>query len=92
MELNVARAEGICGGLSHTSKMPCPSYNLPANECQVGSTLVGLEGAVCFGCYALKGRYPIPTVQRALYRRLKSLSNPLWADAIVVLIGEMFEN
>ena len=86
MELSVARANGICGGLSQTSKMPCPSYNLPARECQVGSTLVGLEGSVCFGCYALKGRYTIPTVQRALYRRLESLSNPLWADAIVVLI------
>jgi hypothetical protein len=84
--LSVDEARAICGGLSTTTKMPCPSYNLPARACKVGATLVGVKGSVCHHCYALKGKYPIPVVQNAMRRRLDSLTNPLWVAAIVTLI------
>lgn len=74
-------------GLSNPSKMPGFSYSLPAQECLVGSTLRGVEGSTCSKCYAMKGNYRWPKVQAALYRRLESITQPLWAEAIAELIS-----
>ncbi len=76
----------ITGGLSKPSKMPGPSYNLPATACRTGAKLAKVPGSVCSGCYALKGRYRFPNVQKALNRRLNSLNHPQWIEAMVVLI------
>jgi hypothetical protein len=75
------------GGLSNPSKMPCFGYSLPAQECITGSKLRLIAGSVCSKCYALKGRYPFPRTQSAMYRRLESLSKPLWVEAIAELIS-----
>ncbi len=61
-------ANRITGGLSKPSKMPGPAYNLPAIRCKTGSKLRKIKGSVCYGCYALKGRYCFPNVQKALER------------------------
>ena len=79
-------AKQITGGLSKPSKMPGPSYNLPATACKTGAKLAKVPGSVCSGCYALKGRYRFPNVQKALNRRLNSLNHPQWIEAMVVLI------
>ena len=79
-------AKEITGGLSAPSKMPGPSYNLPAPMCITGSTLVNIIGSVCAGCYALKGRYNFRNVRLALARRLQSLQHPQWVFAMTVLI------
>jgi len=81
-------AAEVTGGLSKTSKMPCPSYNLPAQECKVGGKLAKIEGSVCANCYALKGNYKRyeKTVAPALYGRLASLENDLWVGAMTTLI------
>ena len=63
-------AKEITGGLSAPSKMPGPSFNLPAAACITGSKLVAVKGSTCSGCYALKGRYRFGNVQAALKRRL----------------------
>ena len=84
--MNKKEAKVITGGLSAPSKMPGPAYNLPAQACITGSKLVKVQGSVCHGCYALKGRYRFPNVQAALNRRLKSLGHPEWIPAMVVLI------
>ena len=76
--MNKKEAKAITGGLSAPSKMPGPAYNLPAQACITGSKLVKVQGSVCHGCYALKGRYRFPNVQAALNRRLKSLGHPEW--------------
>jgi len=76
----------ITGGLSKPSKMPGPSYNLPATACRTGAKLAKVPGSVCSGCYALKGFYRFPDVQKALNRRLNSLNHPQWIEAMVVLI------
>jgi len=53
------------GGLSAPSKMPGPAFNLPARACLTGAKLAQVPGSVCHGCYALKGRYRFPNVQKA---------------------------
>jgi hypothetical protein len=79
-------ARKITGGLSAPSKMPGPSYNLPAQGCITGAKLVKIPGSVCSGCYALKGRYNFSNVRLALARRLESLPHPQWVLAMTVLI------
>ena len=74
------------GGLSAPSKMPGPAFNLPARACLTGAKLVKIPGSVCHGCYALKGRYRFPNVQKALYRRLDGLTAATWIDDMVTLI------
>ena len=81
-------AKKITGGLSAPSKMPGPAYNLPAQACITGSKLVKIPGSVCHGCYALKGRYRFKNVKDALSRRLASIMDPRWVDAMVVLIDK----
>ena len=79
-------AKEITGGLSAPSKMPGPAYNLPAQGCITGSKLQAVEGSVCAGCYALKGRYNFSNVRLALARRMESLKHPQWVLAMTVLI------
>jgi hypothetical protein len=83
----VKNAVKITGGLSNPGKMPGFAYNLPAAECKIGSLLRTVKKSVCFGCYALKGRYAFPVVVAAMYRRLKSIMGPLWVNAMAVLIN-----
>jgi hypothetical protein len=74
------------GGLSAPSKMPGPAFNLPARACLTGAKLAQVPGSVCHGCYALKGRYRFPNVQKALYRRLEGLTAETWIEDMVTLI------
>ena len=55
-------AKEITGGLSKPSKMPGPSYNLPAAACITGAKLAKVPGTVCYGCYALKVDTDSPTL------------------------------
>ena len=80
-------AKEITGGLSKPSKMPGPSYNLPAAACITGAKLAKVPGTVCYGCYALKGRYRFTNVRLALARRLESLQHPRWVEAMTALIS-----
>lgn len=59
--------------MSNTSKMPCPSFSLPAQACKVGSKLAQIKGSVCHGCYALKGRYRMPNVLNPREGNLSSI-------------------
>jgi hypothetical protein len=79
----------IVGGLSKPGKMPWWSYSIPAEACKVGSRLAKAEGTVCHGCYALKGNYTFPNVQAAMERRLASLKDPRWVDAMVYLLSTL---
>ena len=80
-------AKQITGGLSKPNKMPGPAYNLPAQGCITGAKLQAVEGSVCSGCYAMKGRYRFPNVKDALNRRLNSLTHPQWVEAMTVLVA-----
>jgi hypothetical protein len=80
-------AESIAGKLSHTSKMPCPSYALPTTACNAGKHLSKLAGSVCSKCYAKKGNYRFHT--EASSYRLSSIYHPRWTEAMVHMIREV---
>jgi hypothetical protein len=80
-------AKKITQSLTRTSKMPGLSYSLPAWACQTGSKLRKIEGTPCFNCYALKGNYiRYPKIKEVQYKRLDSITNPLWVEAMAVQI------
>jgi hypothetical protein len=79
-------AERITGGLSFPSKMPCPSWGIPATRCRIGALLARTPGSTCQGCYALKGRYRFGAVQARLERRYAGLFHELWTPAMVFLV------
>ena len=81
-------ATKITGGLSSPSKMPGPSFNLPAAACITGAKLVAIKGSTCSGCYALKGRYRFKNTRIAMQRRLDKLHDPRWVESMVTLIDQ----
>lgn len=89
--MKISTANEIVGGLSQPSKMPCFSYNLPAQSCKIGAALRKVAGSVCHNCYAMKGNYRFPVVKNALQRRLESISKPEWEDAMIALITNLYE-
>lgn len=74
------------GGLSQTSKMPCPSYSIPADRCKTGGKLRRVNNSTCSDCYACKGFYNFPNVHERLEARYHSINNPQWVEAMVTLI------
>ncbi len=87
--LSLPEAKLLVGGLSETTKMPCYSYNLPADRCGVGSKLRKVKGSTCSTCYALKGRYVFGRVKKAMERRLEAIRDPLWVEAMILLITNL---
>lgn len=84
--MNKQEAWDLVGGLSAPSKMPSVGYSLPASKCITGSKLAQVPGSVCYGCYALKGNYQFPMVQACLEKRLASITDARWVEAMVILI------
>jgi hypothetical protein len=81
-------AEKITGGLSMTTKMPCPSWGISAARCRIGSVLAGVKGSTCESqtCYAKNGTYRFPNVQKKLEERYEGLFSPLWTPAMIFLV------
>ena len=87
LDMNTKEAINFVGGFSAPSKMPCHSYSTPAARCVTGAKLANVKGSICASCYALRGNYRFGNVQKALERRLESLSSPLWVEAMTQAIG-----
>lgn len=87
--MNKQQATMITGGLTATSKMPCKSYSLPTIACRTGYKMAQIKGSICSQCYANKGFYSMyaNTIEPAQHARLESISDPMWIDAMVTLIG-----
>ena len=84
----IKEAWAIVGGLSNCTKMPKYSYGLPTNDCKVGSNLRKVSGSVCAKCYAHeRGHYQYDNGKQARERRLKSLEDPRWIEAMTTLIN-----
>jgi len=84
----IKEAKSIVVSLSAPSKMPCKGYGLPAlDACPVGKKLSKVKGSTCGDCYACKGMYTFKNVKKAQQARMESINNPLWAEAMVKLIG-----
>ena len=86
--MNKAQAIRIAGSLSEPSKMPCKSYGLPAAVCITGGKLKVIAGSTCSICYAEKGCYVFPSVERAQAKRLKAVQKDIneWEKAMAFLI------
>jgi hypothetical protein len=85
--LSVFQALELVGGLSKPSKMPCGGYSLPTSACKTGSKLAKVEGTICSKCYAMRGNYRFKNVVNSHNRRLASLANPLWTEAMAIAIN-----
>lgn len=79
--------------LTNTSKMPCPSWGLPA-----GRACPGMKtgpGTICGQCYAAKGNYGVPMVRHAQQQRftwtLALMKSPAGQDAFVAYMSRAIE-
>jgi hypothetical protein len=77
----------LTGGLSVPSKMPCHSFSISPNRCNVGSKLRKIEDSTCSDCYACKGRYLFENVEEAMERRYTALMNTGWVGNMIELIS-----
>ena len=84
--MTLKEAVSQIGSLSAPSKMPCHGYSIPAVKCIIGRKMRLVKNSICSVCYALKGRYMFPNVQKALFKRFDSLGLPGWVDAMVFQI------
>lgn len=83
----ISEVKTVAGGsIGFPSKMPGTSYGIPAAACKTGGKLHQVADTVCSDCYALKGNYIYPPVRTAQERRLASIEDPRWADAMVLLL------
>ena len=85
--MTLSEALEIINGFSKPSKMPCNSWSIPAKDCKTGAKLVQVSGSVCNDCYALSGFYRMGNVKSCLEKRLQSLSDPKWEEAMTVAIS-----
>lgn len=69
--------------------MPGLAWGIAATRCRVGSVLHAQDKGkaekktVCGNCYARKGTYGFPAVQKKLEERYQALFNPEWTPAFV---------
>ena len=86
--MNIKEAKKIIVSLSKPDKMPGFAYGIPAAECKTGAKLRLIPNSVCAGCYALKGNYArFPAIVQAQYKRLESIQDPRWVEAMAVVIS-----
>jgi hypothetical protein len=84
----IKEATKIIISLSQPDKMPGYAYGLPAPECKTGAKLRLIPDSVCFNCYAFKGNYArFPVILQVQYKRLKSLKDPRWVQAMATVIN-----
>lgn len=83
-------AWAIVGGLGRPSKMPGWSYGLPVTACRRGRQLARNPKTPCAHCYADNGFYKAnaSTVLTAQQRRLASLDDPRWVEAMSLLLAD----
>ena len=83
------QATQIIDSYTVTSKMNTISYSISAFDCITGSKLRLIPNTVCSTCYALKGNYIryAKNIRPAQNRRLKSISNPNWVNAMIYIMN-----
>jgi hypothetical protein len=88
IKMNIKEAQAITHTLSKPGKMPGFAYSTPAHECKTGTKLRLIPNSVCSNCYAFeRGRYRFQNVKDAQYKRFKSLTHPLWVEAMAAQIN-----
>lgn len=76
------------------SKMPGPSYDLPASACKRGTELASRPDAMCNpkNCYAKRGFFVMPNVQEAHNLHLASIDNEDWVDGFVYILETRYSD
>lgn len=87
--LTYAEAWENVGGLSSPSKMPCYGWSLSAKICKTGSKLRKIANSVCSKCYALRGNYAWPFMQKVMEKRLLASRTSRWVPSMVYLIKSL---
>ena len=80
-------AKLITGGLAQTSKMPCPSWGIPAKYCRTGQLLRKHPNTSCSKCYAMRG-FMNGFARGAYERRFENAYHPQWVEAMIWLISD----
>ena len=76
--------------LSKASKMPCPSWSLPAwDTCPGAKGATGNPVEACTRCYALQGRYLFANVKNAREHNKRDWLRDGWASDMVVAIRNL---
>lgn len=98
VDISKKAAQGVCGSMTQTTKMPCKSYSLPTESCVTGFRMAKIKGSICSKCYANKGNYARYEngIKPAQFARLDSITQALenaenetiWLSAMVSLIGK----
>ena len=83
------QAKETVGGWTVTRKMETISWSTSAHKCKTGSKLRKIKNTVCSTCYALKGNYVryAKNIEPAMERRLKSLDDPNWVNAMIYIMN-----
>ena len=84
----VKEAQTIMISLGNAGKMPCKTYNIPASLCKTGGRLRKIVGSTCHKCYAFKGNYLFPDVQKGLMRRFNAFKHPRFVEAMSLMINK----
>ncbi len=86
--------KSLPGLLTNTSKMPCPSWSLPAGKACPGAKYG--EGSICGQCYAAKGSYGHKIVRHAQQERftwtLALMKSQAGQDAFVEYMSRAIES
>jgi len=86
--IDLREALRITGGLSNPSKMPGYAWGVPAHACITGNKLREVPGSVCSKCNVYdRGRFVFPTVKTAYQRRLDGIWDPLWTEAMCLILN-----
>jgi ribosomal protein L40E len=85
--MTLEEALKIIHSLGEATKMPCYTYSISAWNCHRGSKLRKIPGSVCNKCYAIRGNFARPTVQRVMNARQEAMDHPLWVPAMVIVLN-----
>lgn len=76
----------VIHSLGYATKMPCYTYSISAWDCNRGGKLRDIPNSVCHKCYAIRGNFARPNIQKGLNARREAIDNPLWAEAMIVVL------
>ena len=85
--MNIKEAKEIVVSLGRAGKMPCPTYNTPAQLCRTGRKLRKIKGSTCHKCYAMRGNYLYPDVARGLHKRFNAFKNKKFVEGMSMMIN-----
>ena len=85
--MKLSEALKVTGTLGRSGKMPCPTYNTPAQLCITGSKLRKIKGSICHSCYAMKGNFLYPSVNAGLVKNFKAFKHEGFVKAMSFLIN-----